>query len=137
MATPKYVTAGVSAWSEAVANRALMSDGAKVQVKVYHAHIRYNGADFIVDSTDDSAGIVTGDLTFDITADELRITLAGFTNLPIAMVSPHNVNTAYEVKAGANSATRMDVRFYNIDTGAHILTNEDTNMDFNIIIIGF
>lgn len=137
MATPKFVIAGTTGYSEANMNKALMSDGTKIQVKAYHAHIRFDGANFIVDSADDSAGIVSGDLTFDITADELRITLAGFTNLPIAMVSPHNGNAFYNVKAGANSATRMDVRFYAIADGAHILSNEDTNMDFNIIIIGF
>jgi len=137
MATPKYVTAGVSGWAEAIANRAIMSDGTKIQVKAYHAHIRFDGADFIVDSVDDSAGIVTGDLTFDDATDTLRITLAGFTNLPIGMVSAHNVDVAYSPKAGANSATRMDVKFYDIDTGALILTNSDTSMDFNIIIIGF
>ena len=139
MATPKFVEAGTTAYKEANMNRALMSDGSKIQVKVYHAHIRYTGAvwEVVTATTDDNAGIVSGDLVFDDASDTLRITLAGFTNPPICIPSAHNIDTAYNPKAGANSNVRMDVKFYAISGGALITTNSDTNMDFNLIIIGF
>jgi hypothetical protein len=139
MATPKFVVAGTTAFKEVNMNRALISDGTKVQVKVYHAHIRYNGASWevVAATTDDNAGIVTGDLAFDDASDTLRITLSGFVNPPIGVGTPHNVDAAYNIKMGANSNVRMDVKFYAISGGALITTNSDTNMDFNIIIIGY
>ncbi len=139
MSTPKFVTAGTTAYTEANMNKAIQSDGSKIQVKAYHAHIRYNGASWevVTATTDDNAGVVTGDLAFDDASDTLRITLAGFTNPPIGLPSAHNIDTAYNPRAGANSNVRLDVKFYAISGGALITTNSDTNMDFNIIIIGF
>jgi hypothetical protein len=119
------------------ANLNLFLTTTKIEVKIIYAHIRYNGASWEVDSGVDSAEIVSGDISFNGTSDSVEIVVAGFTNIPLAIPSPGLVNSAFYTKAEGQTTTRVDVRFYNIDTGAHITAAPTTDMDFNIIIIGF
>ena len=81
------------------------------------------------------AEIASGDLAWDGTNKELEITLSGYDNPPVVLATPVAVDSAYAVKAHASSATKAVVRFYNIDTGAKI-TTEDANMDCNVLVIG-
>lgn len=137
MATPKTITDGTTPFDEANLNKFLSSDGSKVQVKVYHAHIRYNGASWIVDSAEDAAGLVSGDLAW--STDHLVITLSGFTNVPIAMVCAVSTATTppNTPMVDAISNTQINVYFFDGQNPPVADTTQGTDMDFNIIIIGF
>jgi hypothetical protein len=135
MATPKIVVDGSSAWEEAVANKFIASGGGKLQVKALHARVQYSGSAWQVVSSTDSAEIASGDLAWNGTNKELEITLSGYDNPPVVLATPAAIDAAYTVKAHASSATKAVVRFYNIDTGAKIAT-EDANMDCNVLVIG-
>lgn len=136
MATPKAMLDGTTPLNEANLN--LFVTPTKIQVKLIYAHVRYDGAAWEVDAGVDSAEIVTGDIALNGGTTTLEITVAGFTNVALAVVSTGLVDSAYYVKGEGQSATQVDVGFYNIDTGARIVTGvADTDMDFDIIIIGF
>ena len=137
MATPAVFVDGTTDLEAANLNKFVSAGGTKIQVKMYYARITYNGSNFVVSSDADSAGIVTGDLTYDGTSDNLRITIAGFTNRPVVMVSPVLGATNLEVKAYAQSTTRVDVEFYAVSDGTKVTGGAVTTMDFHIIIIGF
>ena len=138
MATPATMVDGTTPLNAANLNKYLASDGTKIQVKVYHARIRYNGSSFVVESANDSAGIVTANLTFVGGSTTLEIAISGFTNPPSVQVTPNLINTAYNVKAKGTSNVKVEVGFYAIANGARITTGTgDTNMDFHILIIGF
>lgn len=140
MATPKGVTDGsaASAYEESVINRFLLSDGAAIQVKVWHARIRYNGSAQVVEPAYDSAGFTTGALAFDAGNTEFDITLSGFTNPPIAILTPVGGATVYYPKVIATTNVLLSVAFFDVDTGAKIGTGSlDSDMDFNCILIGF
>lgn len=137
MASPKLVTDGVSEWEEAVANRALMSDGTKIEVKVWHGRLYYSGADTIVHASVDFAGVTSAAVVFNAGDTTFDITLSGFTNPP-AIILTKSTPSAYEPHLFTTPTNVLArVGFSNIDTGAAIATGtEDADMDFNILIIG-
>lgn len=137
MATPKIVTSGVTEFSEAQMNKFIGGDGTKIQVKMWYASIIYSAGSPVVDSAQDSCGLVTGSLSY--VNPTLRITLSGFTNAPHVQLTRHALTTNYNVAKLLVSNTRVDVGFYaaanpstQISAGAY-----DTNMRFDILIIGF
>lgn len=135
MATPKFVTDASTAYTEANMNRGLMSDGTKIQVKVYHAHILYNGASWEVVAADDSSGIVTGDLAW--STDHLVITVSGFTNPPIPVVSGVSTTTTPAEMPQADIASNTAIHVFFFDDAHANVSTEGTTMDFTIILIGF
>lgn len=136
MATPAFVTDGSTEFNGANMNKAIISDGTKTQVKMWHARVRYNGAQLVVESSVDSGGLVTADLTFNGGNTQVEMTLAGWTNPPVVVVTPFG-DTAYTTKITSISNVQAIARFYDIDTGAQIVTGVlDSNMDFNVIIMG-
>ena len=135
MATPKVMTDGSTALTEANLNLYARS---KLQVKIYHVVVKYSGGNLVVDSDFDSYGPVTGDLTYDGTNKVLNITLAGFTNPPVAVATPKYANANYNIKAHATSNTNVRVAFYAISNGANVdAASPDANMNFNLLIIGY
>lgn len=137
MATPKLVTDGSTEFEEAEMNRALMSDGTKIQVKTWHGRLHYDGADVVVDSGVDSAGVTSGAVVFNGANTAFDITLSGFTNPPVCVFGKGSAS-AYEPFIISRTNVLLRIGFANIDTGAQIVTGtEDTDMDFDIIIIGF
>ena len=136
MATPAYTINGTSDVSAATLNRAVISDGTKTDVKSWHARIRYNGSSNVVESSIDSAGFTTGAVAFDATDTEFDITLSGFTNPPVILLTSFGA-TAYEVKVIGVTNVLANIGFFDIDTGAKIATGtEDTDMDLMIWAIG-
>jgi hypothetical protein len=129
------MTDGTTSLNEANMNKALMSDGTKIQVKVYHAHIRYNGASWEVVAADDSAGIVTGDLAW--STNHLNITLSGFTNPPIAVVSPNSTGTTAALIPAVDVTSNVQMQVYFFDYAGTVDTTQATDMDFTIILMGF
>ena len=136
MATPLLVVDGVDEFEAVVSNKALSSDGVKLGVKTWHARIRFDGVSFVVEGTTDSAGITGGGISFNGGTTQLEITLSGFTNAPVVMLT--SVGTpAYNVKVVTTTNVLTAIRFYDIASGAEIVTGVgDINMDFNVYIIG-
>ena len=136
MATPVTTVDGTTVYNAANMNKYLTSDGTKTTVKVWHARVRYNGVSLVVESTVDSAGITSGALAFNAGTTAIEITLSGFTNPPVAVLTPTTA-TAYTVKPTGMSNVLATIQFFDIDTGAQIVTGAlDTDMDFQIMIIG-
>jgi hypothetical protein len=139
MATPQIHTDGSTDMEEAVFNQYLSAGGnAKVNVKMVYAHIRFNGASLEVVSTTDSSQIVTGDLTFNGGNTSVEITLAGYVNPPLVIASPNSaVLTAHGVKGTASSNVLAEITFYDEPSNQITTGSLDTNMNFNVLIIGF
>lgn len=111
------------------------ADG-KLSVFMKYARVYYNGSAWVVDSASDSCGIISGDLAWNGTDDQLEITIDDFADPPIIQATPtFSADTVYNVKAKCTSATKAVIVFYNIDTGAQILT-ESTDMDVQVLLIG-
>lgn len=138
MATPVGITDGqaADAYQASVINRFVLSDGTKTEIKMWHARVRYNGSALVVEAAIDSAGITTGGLAFDAGNTEVDITLSGFTNPPVAVLTPYLI-AAYYPKILVTTNVLLTVAFVNISTGVKIATGVlDANMDFNVILIG-
>lgn len=116
-------------------NQTLAVGAGVTGVFMWFARIKYNGSSWEVDSNHSSAGLTTGALSWDGTDNELEITLTDFASRPVVVATPVAANTNLEVKAHAESTTKAVLRFYNIDTGAHI-TTEATTMDVNVVLVG-
>jgi hypothetical protein len=111
------------------------ADG-KLSVFMKYARIHYDGADWVVDSATDSCGIVTGDLAWNGTDDQLEITIDDFADPPVIIVTPTaSADTVYNVKAQCTDATTAVIIFYDIDTGAQE-TTEGTDMDVQVLLLG-
>jgi len=137
MATPLFVTDGVTEFEQSAMNRALLSDGTKTGVKVWHGNVLFNGAISTVNPGVDFAGLSPGGVTFGVGATTMELTLAGFTAPPVVLVSPTGGDSVYNVKVDSVTTTLAVVAFYDIDLGVRIITGaQDTNMSFNCIIIG-
>ena len=137
MATPATIVDGTTVFNAANANKFISSDGTAIQVKMWHARIRFDGVNTVVEPTFDSAGFTTAGLTFQSGPTEVDATLSGFTNPPIITVTPQG-STAYTVKLIAVTNVLATFGFFDINTGAKIATGtEDSNMDFHVQAIGF
>lgn len=137
MASPKLITDASSAFEESVVNRALMSDGTKVEVKVWHARIRYNGSDTVVESSVDSAGFTSAAVVFNSGDTTFDITISGFTNIPVASLTRVGISSYEPVLTSATNVL-LKAAFTDTSDGSQIVTGtEDTDMHFDIILIGF
>ena len=117
-------------------NQFVGAPGGKLSVFVNYARVHYNGSAWVVDSATDSAAIVSGDLAWNGTDDQLEITLTDFADPPVIVATPtFSADTVYNVKAKCTDATTAVIVFYNIDTGAQI-TTEATDMDVQVMIMG-
>lgn len=138
MATPKIVNDGVTPFNEDNMNLFIAGNGVKVQIKVNYAVILESGAAPIVSPSNDSCGIVTGDLTYDGGPDVLEIAIAGYTNPPVVIATPLVGANTYNVKAHAISNAEINVWFFDINTGAQIATGSyESDMKFNLLVIGY
>jgi len=136
MATPKIVTDGVDEFEEAVVNKYVSSDGTALQVKIWHGNIHYTGSATQLKTGVSAAGLTNGGIAFDGGDTAVDITLSGFTNPPVVVANAFGA-TSYYPKAIVVTNVLATIAFYDIDTGAAIVTGiEDTDMDFNIMIIG-
>lgn len=126
---------GTTEVEAAALNQMVAAGGGKLGVFMWYGRLAYNGAAWEVVSTTDSCKITAGALAWDSVDDQLEITLTDFSAPPLVLATPVAADANYNVKAHATSAAEAVVRFYNIDTGAKI-TTEDTNMDVGVLIIG-
>jgi len=135
MASPITTVDGTTFFRAADMNKYLTADGTKLESKTWWARIFYNGVLTGVDGTTDSSGITA--VAFNGGNTEVDVTLSGFTNTPVVLVNPTNVDTAYVVKPKTITNVLASIAFYDIATGAKIVTGvEDTDMSFNICVIG-
>lgn len=136
MATPVTTVDGTTVFSAANMNKYITADGTKTTIKVWHGRVRYNGVSLVVESTVDFGGLTSGALAFNGGSTQVEATLAGFTNPPVVLLTPTNA-TSYTVKPTTVSNVLAAIQFFDIDTGAQIVTGVlDTDMDFQILIIG-
>jgi hypothetical protein len=119
---------------EAILNKYVSLDGTKTQGEMNYAEITYNGASWEVVAASDSCDIETGDLAW--STDHLVITLAGYTNIPCAVMSPVSTTTTTALlpEVDPQSNTALHIYFFD-DAHANVAT-EATTMHFTIIIIG-
>lgn len=134
MGSPIFVDS-TTELNAAALNQLAAVGGGKLGVHIWYGRLTYNGASWEVVSTTDSAKITAGALAWDGTDDQLEITLTDFSTAPVVLATPVAADAGYNVKAHATSSTEAVVRFYAIDGGAKI-TTEDTSMDVNVLIIG-
>jgi hypothetical protein len=135
MATPETTVDGTTVFRAADMNKYLTADGSKLAAKMWWARIFYNGVSTVIDGTMDTSGIVTA--VFNGGNTEVDVTLAGFTNTPQVIVVPTLVSSAYYVKPVTITNVLASIAFYDIDTGAKIVTGvEDTDMSFTIQVMG-
>lgn len=138
MATPKVAEDGVTDLDEAVLNKYL--NAIKSQVKINFCRIDFASAGETptVSSAWDSDGeIVTGDLSYDGTAEEIDIVLSGFSNIPVGFVQIiSNASTNVGgVLFRATSAALVHIRF--IGTGAgETGVDPDGDVDLALAVIG-
>lgn len=135
MANPPVATDDDTDVDAANCNRWIAGPVGKINVKVIYARVQYDGADFVVASSSDSAEIETADLTFNTGSDALEVVVSGFINPPVVIATPTLANSNYFVKARAVSNVLVEVGFYSALTTR--VGTEDTSMDCQLIIIGF
>jgi len=130
------VTDGSTEFKAAELNKFVAGNGSKLGIMLQYARIAYTGAAWEVVAGTDSCDIASGDLTWNATPDELEITLAGYSNVPVVIATPVATgNTIHPIlKAHAASKTQAVVRFY--DEANTQITVEDTDMAFNLMVIG-
>lgn len=132
MATPEFVTDGVTEFEAAAMNRAVMSDGTKTAVKSWHGSV----ASGVFNGGVDFSGITGGAVVFNAGTTETDITISGFTNPPVVVATPIG-STAYYVKVMVTTNVLISIGYFDIDTGAKITTGvADGDMAFNIWIVG-
>jgi len=135
MATPITTVNGTTPFRAEDMNKYMTADGTKLESKMWWARVFYNGASTVVDGGTDSSGITA--VAFQAGPTEIDVTLAGFVNVPVVLLQPTIVSSAYYVKPVVVSNVLVSVAFYDISTGAKIVTGtEDTDMSFNICVIG-
>lgn len=139
MATPRTVIDDSTPFDAAHMNKFISGDGAKVEIKMLYADIVYSGGVLVVDSGVDSCGIVSGDLTYNVASDTLRVTVAGFVNKPHVQTSRKLGSTNFNVAGKAFSNTRVDVEFYDqADPGTKETPGGETSaMNFMLLIMGY
>lgn len=134
MATPQVIQDGVTPLDHSNLGKFINAEG-KLDLKMWYARIRFNGASWEVVAAQDSAGITTLGLNWD--TDHVEITLTGYTTLPLPVPAPafeSGVATHPIIKASPESAALISVYFY--DEANVLQTTETTLMDCNIWIIG-
>lgn len=115
-------------------NKAVLSDGTALGVRLLHARIRYTGTVWEFVSTTDSA---MGGVAIPVwSTDHLEVALpAGiFDNPPVIHCTPA-LETSVPIIKG-NASTNVLVRVYFRDEADTAVTTEATTMDFNFIAIG-
>lgn len=136
MATPALVTDGSDIFQASVMNRAINGDGTVTGIKCWHGRVLFDGANSVVEPTFSSAGLATPGVAFVSGSTEWQFTLSGFTLPPVIIMTPFG-DTAYYAKVLTTSNVLATIAFYDVDTGAKIITMaEDTDMDQNVIIMG-
>ena len=137
MSTPITIIDGTTPFDAASVNKFISSDGLAVSVKMFHARIFFDAVNLVVSSAIDSAGILTADTAFVGGTTTVNITLAGYTNPPVVLCTPFG-DASYTTKPTAVTNVLASINFFNIDTGAKIVTGVlDVNMDFMVTTIGF
>lgn len=128
------MTDGVTELAEAQLNKYIGGDGAKLQIEVNYAHIRYTGSVWEVATDNDSCDIVSGDCVW--STDHLTIAIDGYTVAPLALATRTSLGAspAYHPSADGTSTTNIDVYFHNA-SDVH-QTTEGVSMDFGLFIIG-
>jgi len=134
MATPAVFTDLVTQATAAVISRLMLAGGSKVRCKHLWARIRYTGSAWEVVASVDSAEIVSANCVW--STDKLTIALSGFEAVPVPVATPTPGDTNLWPKAGATSASNIDVYFYNATTLARV-TTQATTMDFQLHVSGF
>ena len=111
---------------------AAQDDGTITQAKIMYAHIRYNGSAWVVDTTEDAAGLVSGDVSW--STNHVQITLSGYTNTTVAIPTAKGTTTeAYRTQIDPGSGF---VRVYFFNASGVSQTTESTSMDFHFCFIG-
>lgn len=140
MATPKVCTDGPggSDLDEAVLNKFL--NAGKVEVKANFCRIDFASAGetpTVSGAWDSDGEIVTGDLSYDGTAEEIDIVLSGFTAIPIGLVQLiSNASTNVGgVLFRATSSSLVHIRF--IGTGAgETGVDPDGDISLALLVVG-
>lgn len=139
MATPNVTIDGTTQFRASEMNKYTSAGGVKLNVAQKFARVRSNGATLEVSGNTDSAVIVTGDLAFNAGNDSVDITLAGYTNPPLILVVPA-ITTAYFPQLDSTTLTNVLAQILFFDrndlSSQTSVTVGDTNIDFNIYIIG-
>jgi hypothetical protein len=133
----KILTDGSSALSEDILNKFIgvdQSDAAKRGVIMKYARINYTGSAWQVVSTYDSAGIVSGNLSWSTDHLIIDVTSGAFTKYPVVIATTTSDTTTafYQVHAVCTSATSVSIYFTNYSSS--VITTQATSMDFQIMI---
>ena len=112
-ATPVIMTDASTPLNAANLNKYLnVGNADKAQAKMLYAHIKWStGTTFIVDSAEDSAGLVDGDLSWDGGNDRVDIAhTSEFTNVPIALA--FGIQNSHELRWSGGSISVTKIRYY-------------------------
>ena len=134
MATPVYTSDGNVA-NAALFNRAVISDGLKIQVKIWHARLTWSGAIAEINVSNDVAGF-DSTIVFNAGTTAFDVALTGFTNAPVVQVS-RSLATVSEPRVESTSASTVSVGFYDNAGVKDVSGVGSTNHDFFITVIGF
>jgi len=112
--------------------KAVQAGDGTLNTKMWAGRVRYTGSAWEVHATTFSAGVTTGAIAW--STDHINITLSGFTQMPLALVSPSLGATRYRPEAIATSSSQVQVQFKNAADA--VQSTQGTDMDCQLIIWG-
>ena len=131
MATP-VIGADGNALNAAMITKAIQAGDGTLNTKMWGGRIRYTGTVWEVHATTFSAGITSGGGAFSV--DHINVTVSGFTQMPVIVVSPSLGATRFRPEGIAASSTQVQIQFKNAaDT---VQTTQTTDMDCQVLIWG-
>lgn len=134
MATDVGITNGQNV-DQSIINKALFAGASKLSCKMLWARIRYNGSAWEVNSSVDSAQLVSANVTF--STDHINIALSGFTATPVVVASGvQQSGTGNSRVPMVSNVSSTQVQIYFKDASDALDTTQSTKMDCNVIIIG-